>query len=456
MVYCPVFDFRTDGVMRLKSLCNINSAKKIVRGSAAVFFFKSVGAFSLFCISVMISRTSGPQALGKFQMLSKIILITSVFSMLGLDTFSVRKIPEIGNNRTATVRFIAKSIKAIFWTSLVFVFLFLLFSEAFQEAFFSSVNMGKYIFFAALTVFFYSTYSFLCQVFRGFGSVKAYAFFRYSWINLFFLFFLAAVFLYTGGVKESFIFSGYFSVVIISAIVISVFTKFFISRRNFTASSLKKTETIFKMLRQSSPMMFSSSLGFIFSYSGIFIIGYFMSEYEVGIYSAISQFMLLYTYVSISIASYSAPNIAREYTEGNIRELKSIYLHSIIISVFVLVPILFILTIFPKQVLEMTFGEEYSSHYILMIILSVGFFLNALTGPTITTMNMTDRQGKLLVFSAVNSFVFIALCFLLTKHYGLVGTASAVSFSTGFFNIFLFGYIFFDMRRKRDEPHEVY
>lgn len=430
----------------------IGLLKKILKGSAYVFVLKMIGAAAFFFVTLLISRCSGPAVLGKFQILSKIILIVSIFTTLGLDIFVVRKIPEIEQYKFKTILFIKNSLKVIAILSAL-VFLFMVpFTGFLERSFFKSGGMKFFIIMTVGTVFFYSVYSYLCQLFRGFGSIKAYSFFRYSWLNVFLLSVLIVNVIFLNEINEVVVFSSYLSTIILSAIFIVFYTRRYLGRKRFdNLQTLKDDVPFVDDIRKSIPIMLSSSLSLVFSYSSIFILGYYTTEYFVGIYSAISQFMLIFTYVSISIASYSAPIIAKKYLMKDSSGLRSIYLNSILLGGIVLVPIFIVIAFFPAYILEVTFGKEFSSYSGVMTILSVGYFINALTGPTITTMNMTDRQNNLLIFSIINTVIFFLTCFLLAKRFGITGVAVATSFSNGFFNILLFIYIYRNLIRNREK-----
>jgi O-antigen/teichoic acid export membrane protein len=151
--------------------------------------------------------------------------------------------------------------------------------------------------------------------------------------------------------------------------------------------------------------------------------------------------MLIFTYISISIASYSAPLLADRFIRGDQAGLRSLYVNSIVAGAIMLFPIFIVLAGFPGLVLDITFGSAYVEHAHLMTILSIGFFINALTGPTVTMMNMTDNQSKLLIFSISNVVIGLVLTCVLTYFFSLTGAAIASSIVTALFRLALFFYI---------------
>ncbi len=414
--------------------------ESLLKGSAVVFVFKLLGAVAFFVLSLLISRYAGPTVLGRFNLLSKMILLLSVFALLGLDTYVVRKVPEIGSSSHGTRRFLRNSFGIISITSMFLLLIVVLARHAIDRAFFKENGMAFFIVLAGASVWFYSLYSFICQFFRGMGSVTAYAFFRYTGIHLLVVIFLLMMIVFTGTIPENWVYYSYYLTIFIGAFGLAHYLRLYLKRHHFSNST-----PIFPSLRSdlkaAQPMMWSSSLAFVMSYLDIFVIGYLIGEYEVGIYSAIQQFMLIFTYVSISIASYSAPLLAERYIRGDKRGLRSLYVNSILAGAMMLLPIFVILAGFPKLVLGVTFGPAYVEHAYLMTILSVGFFINALTGPTVTMMNMTDNQSRLLMFSVSNVAVGIILTSVLTYFFSLTGAAVASSIVTASFRLGLFFYI---------------
>lgn len=419
----------------------IGLLKKILKGSAYVFVLKMIGAVAFFLITVYISKLSGPSVLGKFQLLSKFVLIGSLFATLGLEIFAARRIVEIGENRELTKKFIGNSIRIMLSISFILGIVILSFRDQLEKMFFKTEGMAVYISFSASIIFFYSAYSFLCQIYRGYGSIKAFAFFRYSWLHVFFLILLVFHKLYFGKIEEHWIYILYYIGIAGCFLAIVMFTKVFLRKRKYNDVRSGYENNIKTDVKRSFPMMLSSSLSFFNAYSNIFIIGYFLSTYEVGIFSGIMQFMMIFTFVSVSLSSYVSPFFAKSHLDRDYKQLRSLYLHSIMTGGILLVPVFIILAIFPSLVLDVTFGAQYAAHSYLMTILAVGYFISSLSGPAIDVMNMTNNQSKLVLFSIINVTVGFILTALLTWKFTLIGAAIASSITNVVFRAFLFYYI---------------
>jgi O-antigen/teichoic acid export membrane protein len=419
----------------------IGLLKQILKGSLDVFILKLFGAAAFFIVTILISKNAGPAALGKFQLLSKLILLGSILGTVGLNVFAVRKISEVGENKDFTKKFVTRSTYLILLFSFFVAMTLLAFRGFIAEKFFKTDNMEVYIIFSGIIVFFYSGYSFICQIFRGYGSVKAFAFFRYSWLHVFFLTALGVYYLISKEFSEEYIYIIYFGINIISFIAIFLSLNRYLEKRNYKRTGDTIDPGIKNDLTRSWPMMFSSSLSFITAYTNIFVIGYFLSTYYVGIYSGIQQFMLFFTFVSVALSSYTSPYLAQNHIKKDFKMLRSLYLHSILTGGIILVPIFLCFTLFPGFVLEITFGDKYVLHSHVMIILSIGYFANALSGPAIDMMNMTNNQSKLVLFSIFNVIFSVTLTTVLTWKYSLTGAAIASAATNIFFRALLFYYI---------------
>jgi len=403
----------------------ISLLKNILKGSIDVFIIKMFGAVAVFILMLSISKSAGPAALGKFQLLSKIVLIGSIVSTLGLDIFAVRKVSEIGDSRVLSTRFVNRSVYVIFGTS-IFIALFIFLLRGFiAETFFKTSEMEIYIAFAGVTIFFYAGYSFLCQIFRGYGSVRVFAFFRYSWLHIFFISLLGILYLIKGNLVENYIYILYFSGIALSFFSILVFLKRYLKRKDFSEKTDVPDPGLKSDVFKSLPMMFSSSLSFFTAYTNVFIIGYFLSTYYVGIFSGILQFMMFFSFISVALAAYTSPMLAKSHIKKDFKMLRSLYLHSILISGLILTPVFLGLVFFPEFILEITFGDKYILYSSIMPILALGYFINALSGPVITMMNMTDNQSKLVLFSILNFVLGSTLTVVLTWKYSITGAAVA-------------------------------
>jgi len=416
--------------------------KKILKGSMDVFILKMFGAVAVFVLTLMISKSAGPAVLGKFQLLSKLVLIGSIFSTLGLEMFSVRKISEVGENPLFAKRFVKNSTIVILIVSLISGFIIFFFRIFIAEKFFKSQDSQIFIVLAGITVFFYSGYSFLCQILRGYGSVKAFAFFRYSWLHIFFLAMLGILFLFKRDLPEEYIYILYFAGIMISFAAIFLYLRRYLEKREYSGSlNVKYDPGIKNDIIKSLPMMLSSSLSFLTAYANIFIIGYFLSTYYVGIFSGIQQFMMFFTFVSVALSSYTSPFLAQNHIKKDYKMLRSLYLHSILTGGIILVPVFLAFTLFPEFVLQITFGDKYVAHSHVMTILSIGYLATALSGPAIDMMNMTNNQSKLVIFSMCNVVFSSILTAGLTWKFSLIGAAIASSITNVAFRTILFYYI---------------
>jgi O-antigen/teichoic acid export membrane protein len=419
----------------------INLIKNILKGSMDVFILKMFGAVAVFLLTLFISNSAGPAALGKFQLLSKLVLIGSIIATMGLDVFAVRKISEIGGSGKLSSIFVKRSMFSILAFSILIAAAGYVLKSWIAEKFFKSSEMEIYIVFAGITVFFYAGYSFLCQVFRGYGSVKAFAFFRYSWLHIFFIILLGMLYVVKKDFQEQYIYYLYFISTTVSFLAILYFLKRYLKKKTFPEDTNVPDKGLKNDIHKSMPMMFSNSLSFFTAYTNVFIIGYFLSTYYVGIFSGVQQFMMFFSFVSVALAAYTSPLLAKSHIKKDFKMLRSLYLHSILTSGLMLVPVFIVLAFFPGFVLEITLGDKYVPHANIMTILAVGYFINALSGPVITMMNMTDNQLKLVVFSVLNFVIGSVLTAVLTWKYSIAGAAVASCLTNIFFRLSLMLFI---------------
>ncbi|MCP4523613.1 MAG: oligosaccharide flippase family protein [Candidatus Gracilibacteria bacterium] len=167
-------------------------------------------------------------------------------------------------------------------------------------------------------------------------------------------------------------------------------------------------------------------MGILVQWSGIFILGSFVNETEVALYSIALRTSMLMSFVLIAVNLVVAPQFAANFTQGNIEEIKKTAKLSSRILLLCATPILLIMISYPEFILSF-FGEDYKQAAILLQILVVGQFVNVGTGSVTYLLNMTghEKDMKMLVF--ISGTVALLLGIVLSYTYGAVGAAVATS-----------------------------
>jgi len=176
------------------------------------------------------------------------------------------------------------------------------------------------------------------------------------------------------------------------------------------------------MLSESLPMMLTGSMIFIMGWTDNIILGIFRSSEEVGMYDAAFRLSTLSAVVLFAINAIQAPVFSELYHKKEMGRLQQIINKSNRLLFFTSLPLTLILCVFPNQILGFL-GEGFKGAWLALIFLSIGNFVNSITGSVGILLQMSGHQkqyNNIITSTAIGSIV---LNLFLIPTYGLLGAA---------------------------------
>ena len=143
----------------------------------------------------------------------------------------------------------------------------------------------------------------------------------------------------------------------------------------------------------SLPMVFGGIGQIIMSRAGMLILGSMAEMDAVGLYSAATRIARLNTFVLEAVNIISPPMIAAAFHSGKHHQFKMIIRDAMLWSTLGTMPLFIIMVLWPKGLLGF-FGPEFYKGSLLLQILALGQFINALTGPVGFTLLVTGQEKK--------------------------------------------------------------
>ena len=158
-------------------------------------------------------------------------------------------------------------------------------------------------------------------------------------------------------------------------------------------------------------------------YVNIVIISFFLMDSDVGGYSAAYKFSTLLMVFTTIFMSFS-PIIVRLVEENKKDKLEQSYLSISKLLLVIVFPILLLIFIFPEMVMQI-FGTSFMSYSMVLIVLTVGVYFNAITGPIGEILNMSgfERVEKNINITAALLNIFLII--VLIQAFGILGAAIA-------------------------------
>lgn len=215
------------------------------------------------------------------------------------------------------------------------------------------------------------------------------------------------------------------------AIFISTFVAFYFFKKVYTSFKTKLSPIYSnrELFSYCWPLVFNTVLFQVILWTDTFMIGYFKTVSDVGVYNAAlptAQLMYLFPYALMVLFF---PVLTELYAKKSRQAFRSVYETTTKWIFMVNIILLSLFILFSKEILGCLFGQEYVVGSVILIILSSGYFLYYL----MTNSNyvlMTLKKTKLIFFNTVVGALFnLILNFILIPLYGILGAAIATIIS---------------------------
>ncbi len=177
------------------------------------------------------------------------------------------------------------------------------------------------------------------------------------------------------------------------------------------------------LLRSSFPMMLAASIGLLYSLQDQFFIKYFLSEYELGLYSVGIKMILVLIVLPTLISNVFYPSLVSKFHQKN-RELYIKQLESIYAIFFVLGFVAFISMFFASDLIISTlFSDEFSSSVEVMKIYSLLLILTFFQSINNKILILHDLETVIFKRALLALTINALLNCLLIPRYGIIGAA---------------------------------
>lgn len=420
----------------------LNSNKKeILNKGFSIFVIRGFGYFFGFIFIWLIANKYGPYTQGVFSIAFLFLSVGNMISKLGIETALVKWIAG-SNDVNEKKKIYFKSIRiAIISSLLVATIIFLL--ASFISYMYDKPEVEKSIKLAAIAIPFMTLLDISSNYFKGERNTTAFG------VYFHFLKFLVPLI-----VLAVFYFSAHFLVetpIISYLIGLSlVATTVFIHITKKLSLNKTKNTIIFSskyMITEAYPMMISSAIVMLMGWSDIFILGFYVSEEKIGIYSTAIKLATIMAFLYNAIATIATPKIADYYKHNKTNKLKETISFSSKLIFLTSLPLFLVLLIFPHQLLSV-FGEEYIEGKTVLRILLCAQFTNAITGLVGPIFQMTGHQRKLQVYILLSLLLNIVTSLILVNFYKLEGVAIGSAIGMVTWNIMGAVFIYRKMRLK--------
>jgi len=198
--------------------------------------------------------------------------------------------------------------------------------------------------------------------------------------------------------------------------------------KKFKKVSFKTEVNTWIFLKESFPMMLSSTIMIFLGWMDTFILGIYETDESIGIYNVALKLALVTSFSIEAINSSLAPKIANLYVNNFKEKFLNLIKFSTRLNFILTLLIVSVLIIFNQWFLSI-FGEEFKAGSIALVILCSIHLINSSVGSVGVIMQMTGKQKQYQYIAIISLGINLLLNFILIPKYGINGAAIATAVS---------------------------
>lgn len=416
----------------------IQNIKKNFIEYFVIFLVRVFASIASLLVTILISRLMDVDQVGLYFISFSFLIILSSIALLGLADSFIRFISSFLAERNWEVVkgiFVTGTVSSLIFSTLILLIVFFL-SEKIVYFLKIEERLVDILKITAITIPLYAINQLVGSAFQGKQMFKSSIFFKNISIPLIFACQLVINYFIGYDLNAYIAVSLYFFSCLIS-VSISMISW-------FSEPRLKKIKPNYKYsvdLKNSAfPLWISSFMIISLEWLPIILASNYISTNEIALLSISQRVAVLLSFLLIVVNLIAAPKFAASFKLGNYSELKSIALSCNRILILLGTPLFIFMLVFPEIILSI-FGEEYKNAKYLLIILVLGQYINVITGSVGFLLMMTGHENDLKNVTIFSLALCLTLTVLLSKIYGVMGTAISIAFAMAIQNLILVYYV---------------
>ncbi len=413
--------------------------EELLKGASAAFILKLTGMAIGYVSLLYITNRYGAANYGILTLCLTILSIFTLLPKFGMENALVRIVGELHTqDKHFEIWHVLKTV--VFFTfilSLLSSSLLYFCSGIIAGSLLHKSAMHNYLQITAIAIFSTVLITVVSAYFQGTRNTKSFVFIQTILNQIVFLLFLV--------VNDFLNLTGNIVLLYVCANIVTSVASLLFLLNNLKSHNSKQEDVpplynFSKIIHMASPMLLAGSFSLLMKWTDILMLGMYRNEADVGIYSAAQRVAGLTSLSLIAINVIAAPKFVQFYSQKDLAGLEKIAKQSTKLIFFTSVPFLVVYFIFPHQIMNV-FGREFSPGTSVLIILSIGQFINALCGSVGYIMQMTDHQKLFQHVIFVAAIINIIMNYFLIPVYGINGAAFASIASMVFWNAALVAFI---------------
>ncbi|MDZ7315926.1 MAG: oligosaccharide flippase family protein [candidate division KSB1 bacterium] len=416
----------------LSRILSRESGRTFAVGAGSVFLLKIFGAFLMLLGQIIAARLLGAAEYGYFAYAQSVLLIITVFTILGYDNSLLRFVPEyrVNGQWPLLKGVLTFSFQRSLFASLLAAGLGALLLVADRPRFVAAQRDALWVMLLCIPLY---TLTMVRQAaLRGFRHVVLAEFPESVVRPLLFIPLLMFVSRIHSLTAETAWWC--YLVVVLVAFLLGTWMLVRILPPEFERAAAEYRSAEWR--RISTDMMWMNAMNIVFNQAAVVLLGFFSPPEEVALFSAAARVAFFVSFALFAVNSIAAPLISEFYYGRRMRELERIMaVSAALLAATTLFADLFLL-VFGKTVLG-AFGPPFRKAFLLLLLLMFGHTIKSFSGPASYLLNMSGRQR--LTRRMMAGFVLFHLVAgaPIISRYGAVGAAAVSAATLSLWNLTL-------------------
>ena len=373
---------------KVKNFIGDPSGAALAKGGLVVLIFKVIGALGGYVLLFSLAQAGGELSVGVYEVAFTLVLIGSTVGRWGLDTVVVKEMSrEAIDSAPSRTLYLAIFYRVLLMVIGVAVLAFLF--SAFLTGVFFQNTPSEVLAMAAFATIPFTMMLLNAEVFRALGKPLLFSLNQHGTVYII-MAILLRVIPFPGDMASS------ASAQIALMLLLGLSGLFFaVSTIYILSITTKKTYTnppnwkgnLYKM---ATPMLISSSLFLVISWSDTLMLGYYLTEDRVGMYRIVFKIATLITFAQFALNTVVAPMVSALHEKGTALDVLTTKVARL--NLITAGPIFVGIVVLGPWLISMFGVAGAASAYPWLLILAFGQLINAFAGPGLNILNMTGYE----------------------------------------------------------------
>jgi len=406
-------------------------ARELIRGTTVAIIVKLLGTASAFAFNIVIARYLGAAGTGLFLLALTATTIASILGRLGLDNAVLRlaALQFAANNPAGVLRVYRGALAIVFPVASITMLLVASGSHWIANTLFKDPQIAEPILWLSAGILPLSVLMLQGEILRGAKRIIESLSLQVVCIPVFS--FIAAISIGSQIIVNT------VATIYLGSVLLTVLIGHLMIQRVTSIQHQPRGKLPIVELLSSCRYLFTADImsQIVMPWSPILFLGILESSAEVGIFGMANRTAAVTSLILVAANSIAAPKFASLYKQGHYEELSRIAGYATTLMMFAALPVLFIF-IFASSWVMGLYGEEFKVGAVLLLIMTVGQFINVATGPVNYLLTMSGNERDFRNNTLIAALINLILCVVLIPKFGAIGAAVAAACSLASINLF--------------------